>query len=79
MAGNVRDWCLEPWSLDGPRVESEILQIDHVDACDDSDMAVRGGAWISTGDLMRLGVRYAERPTKRHGVLGFRLARSTEC
>jgi len=79
MAGNVRDWCLEPWSLDGPRVESEILQIDHVDACDDSDMAVRGGAWISAGDLMRLGVRYAERPTRRHGVLGFRLARSTEC
>lgn len=76
MAGNVRDWCIEPWRLDGPRVENGILQIDRAQGRDDTELPVRGGAWISAGDLMRLGVRYAEPPTKRHGVLGFRLART---
>lgn len=78
MAGNVRDWCIEPWSLDGSRVENDILQIDRADVRDDMIIAVRGGAWISAGDLMRIGIRYAERPTRRHGVLGFRLARSIQ-
>ncbi|WP_284721726.1 bifunctional serine/threonine-protein kinase/formylglycine-generating enzyme family protein [Polyangium sorediatum] len=75
-AGNVRDWCIEPWRLDGPRVEGDVLQIETTTEEDDTDRAVRGGAWISSGDMMRLSVRYAERPTRRHGVLGFRLARS---
>ena len=76
MAGNVRDWCVERWSLDGPRVESGVAQIDPAPADDPSQRPMRGGAWISVGDLSRLGVRYAEGPDKRHGVLGFRLARS---
>jgi serine/threonine-protein kinase len=75
MAGNVRDWCIERWNLDGPRVEGDILQIEAALAGDDAERPMRGGAWISAGDLVRLSVRYAERPTKRHGVLGFRLAR----
>lgn len=75
MAGNVRDWCIEPWRLDGPRMENGILQIDPAIGQADVELPVRGGAWISTGDLARLCVRYAERPSKRHGVLGFRLVR----
>jgi len=75
MAGNVRDWCVERWSLDGPRVEGGILEVEAAPADDDAYRPMRGGAWISVGDLARLSVRYSERPTKRHGVLGFRLAR----
>lgn len=75
MAGNVRDWCIEPWKLDGPRVENGILHIEPADGQDNIELPVRGGGWISAGDMMRLGVRYAEPPTKRHGVLGFRLVR----
>ncbi|UQA57422.1 SUMF1/EgtB/PvdO family nonheme iron enzyme [Polyangium aurulentum] len=75
MAGNVRDWCVERWLLDGPRVDGGVLQIEAAMADDLADRPIRGGAWISAGDLVRLSVRYAEPPTKRHGVLGFRLAR----
>ncbi len=76
MAGNVRDWCVERWSLDGPPVRGQILQIEPAPPGDDAYRPMRGGAWISVGDLARLSVRYAERPTTRHGVLGFRLART---
>lgn len=76
MAGNVRDWCIESWNVDGPRVDQAILQLDPAEGRQDELLTVRGGAWISAGDLMRLGVRYAEPPSKRHGVLGFRLART---
>jgi serine/threonine protein kinase/formylglycine-generating enzyme required for sulfatase activity len=76
MAGNVRDWCVERWRLDGPRVEDGVLRIDPAGDDDGDDRAIRGGAWTSLGDLARLAVRYAGAPGTRHGVLGFRLARS---
>ncbi len=75
MAGNARDWCIERWSLEGPRVEDGILQIEPALPEDSAYRPMRGGAWISVGDLSRLCVRYAEEPAKRHGVLGFRLVR----
>ncbi len=74
-AGNVRDWCIERWNLEGPRVEADIVQVEAADPADSADRPMRGGAWTSVGDLARLSVRYADHPTKRHGVLGFRLAR----
>jgi formylglycine-generating enzyme required for sulfatase activity len=76
MAGNVRDWCIERWMLNGPRVEGSILRIEPAPKDEMVERPMRGGAWISVGDLARLSVRYAELPSKRHGVLGFRLARS---
>jgi eukaryotic-like serine/threonine-protein kinase len=76
MAGNVRDWCVERWSLEGPRIEGDIVEIKPAAEDDQAFRPMRGGAWISAGDLGRLAIRYAERPTERHGVLGFRLARS---
>jgi serine/threonine-protein kinase len=78
MAGNVRDWCLERWSLEGPRIEGRIVQIEAPSPDDVADRAVRGGAWVSVGDLSRLSVRYADPPTWRNGVVGFRLARGIE-
>jgi serine/threonine-protein kinase len=76
LAGNVRAWCIDRWSLDGPRVTGGVVQVEAASSDDDSYRAIRGGAWISSGDLSRSSVRYAERPSCRHGVLGFRLARS---
>jgi serine/threonine-protein kinase len=76
MAGNVRDWCIERWNLAGPRVDQGVLHIDAATRDDADDRSIRGGAWTSTGDIGRLAVRFADRPTRRHGVLGFRLARS---
>lgn len=78
MAGNVRDWCVERWQLEGPRLDNDILQVDVASPEDPSERPMRGGAWISVGDLARLAVRYSERPNRRHGVLGFRLARSID-
>lgn len=75
MAGNVRDWCIDRWSLEGPRIEGGVVQIVAAAADDDAYRPLRGGAWISAGDLSRISVRYAEQPSWRHGVLGFRLAR----
>ncbi len=74
MAGNVRDWCLDRWTLEGPRVEGDIVRVEAAPDTS-SDRLLRGGAWISVGDMARLAVRYSAPPSKRHGVLGFRLAR----
>ena len=76
MAGNVRDWCVDRWSLEGPPVSGGVVQVEAASSDDDSYRPIRGGAWISAGDLSRLSVRYAERPSCSHGVLGFRLART---
>jgi serine/threonine-protein kinase len=76
MAGNVRDWCVDRWSLEGPPVSGGVVQVEAASNDDDSYRPIRGGAWISAGDLSRLSVRYAERPSCLHGVLGFRLART---
>jgi eukaryotic-like serine/threonine-protein kinase len=78
MAGNVRDWCIDRWDIDGPPVVNGMLQMEPAWGGDDEERSLRGGAWISVGDLVRLAVRYSERPVTRHGVLGFRLARSVK-
>jgi serine/threonine-protein kinase len=76
MAGNVRDWCIERWQLDGPTLEDGILRIEPASAGDGDERAMRGGAWTTAGDTARLAVRFSDKPGTRHGVLGFRLVRS---
>jgi serine/threonine-protein kinase len=76
MAGNVRDWCIDRWSLEGPKVSDGVVQVEAAMSDDDSYRPIRGGAWTSAGDLSRISVRYADRPAWRHGVVGFRVARS---
>jgi serine/threonine-protein kinase len=76
MAGNVRDWCIDRWSLEGPKMSAGVVQVEAAMSDDDAYRPIRGGAWISAGDLSRISVRYTERPVSRHGVLGFRVARS---
>jgi len=76
MAGNVKDWCIDRWHIDGPRVDDNILQIDAEWPSESPQRLIRGSAWISVAETMRLASRYAGLPTNRHGALGFRLARS---
>jgi serine/threonine-protein kinase len=75
MAGNVKDWCIDRWHIDGPRIDEGILQIDPEWPSGSTQRLIRGSAWISVAETMRLASRYAEEPTKRHGALGFRLVR----
>ncbi len=48
LAGNVRDWCVNRWSIDGPRVEDGRLQLDPKPPEDDDCRIIRGGAWGGT-------------------------------
>jgi eukaryotic-like serine/threonine-protein kinase len=76
MAGNVRDWCVDRWCLEGPQLNDGVVKVEAASNDDDSFRPIRGGAWVSAGDLSRISVRYAEKPSCRHGVLGFRVART---
>lgn len=73
MAGNARDWCLDPYRADAPLVENEravVLQERWANA-----RAVRGGSWERDERAARLAGRDWEVPEHRAADLGFRLIR----
>jgi len=75
MAGNVRDWCANPYRRDGP-AHAAVSAADRTDG-DDAFRMSRGGSWSSSNDsLCRLASRFAGSPELRLVSLGFRLARS---
>ncbi|MBK8252806.1 MAG: SUMF1/EgtB/PvdO family nonheme iron enzyme [Polyangiaceae bacterium] len=76
MAGNVRDWCINEWKPDGPRVENGVVQVDAADPTSDEIRSARGGTWTSAPMYCRVAARFADKPTWRFGGVGFRLARS---
>src|SRR5262249_5584065 len=45
LAGNVRDWCLDVWPPEGPRIVSDRLRIDPAEPDDPDFCAIRGGWW----------------------------------
>jgi serine/threonine-protein kinase len=75
LAGNVRDWCENAWTHDGPPTAAGRLRIA-VASSDDALRAIRGGAWGSPGELSRAEARFASRPQARWKSTGLRLARS---
>ncbi|MGK4007371.1 bifunctional serine/threonine-protein kinase/formylglycine-generating enzyme family protein [Sorangium sp. So ce1036] len=75
-AGNVRDWCLNAWKREGPRVEQRIVRLDPADEGDAGFRAARGGAWSTAPNLCRAAGRFAGKPGDRFGGIGLRLARS---
>ena len=76
LAGNTRDWCINVWKHEGPRVEGERLVVDAA-APDDADFrSIRGGSWNSTLPYSRCAARFAGRPGACWLVTGLRLARS---
>ncbi|MGE0790853.1 MAG: SUMF1/EgtB/PvdO family nonheme iron enzyme [Sandaracinaceae bacterium] len=76
LAGNVRDWCLEVWEVDGPPVQGGVLRIETPPDDDLRLRAIRGGAWQTVPAFARAAGRFAAAPDDRYAVLGFRLARS---
>jgi serine/threonine-protein kinase len=75
LAGNVRDWCANVWtvegSVDGDRVVPSQAATDN-----DRLRAMRGGSWQSGLNLCRLACRFADPPDARWAFTGFRLVRS---
>jgi serine/threonine-protein kinase len=76
LAGNSRDWCINRWRFEGPRVEGGRLVCEQAALDDPSYRAVRGGAWSSQLHLSRSACRFAARPDVRRMNVGLRLVRS---
>ena len=75
LAGNVRDVCLNAYRKDGPPAEWQRLQVEPP-AEPPAHVLVRGGSWFTTMRLIRMAVRFGDRPTDRMTVVGFRVCRS---
>jgi serine/threonine protein kinase/formylglycine-generating enzyme required for sulfatase activity len=73
LAGNVMDWCLDPWLPDGPSIENDrgVLPPDS----DDVRRMMRGGYWFRDITHARVCTRTSIVSTGRDGGRGFRLAR----
>jgi eukaryotic-like serine/threonine-protein kinase len=76
MAGNVRDWCANPWTEAGPDVVDQRLMLGMASPADNVPYAVRGGSFGSTAHLCRAATRFGSPPTARFRSLGFRLVRA---
>jgi serine/threonine-protein kinase len=76
LAGNVRDWCENVWTPDGPDAPGGRLRLAPATHADAEFRAVRGGAWTSRPELSRAEARFASKPTMRWTTTGLRLARS---
>jgi serine/threonine-protein kinase len=76
LAGNVRDWCANVWTREGPDAPDGRLRLAPAAEADAALRAVRGGAYSSPAELSRADARFASRPGTRWRTTGFRLARS---
>ncbi|MFT5680252.1 MAG: sulfatase activating formylglycine-generating enzyme [Myxococcota bacterium] len=77
QAGNVRDWCANPYQRRGLRPDIERLRINREQVPElDTFVMMRGGAWTSTVRQVRSASRFADPPSQRYRTLGFRLCRS---
>ncbi len=74
MAGNVRDWCANAYSKEGPP-SSGVLDPTETSG-DPAFRMQRGGNWSSTAAFCRIGARFGTRPERRLAGTGFRLAYS---
>ena len=73
LGGNVRDWCLDAWSADGPLTEDgRAMPSEGIGA---KLISVRGGSWYSIADQARAARPLRLAPTSRSSDVGFRLVR----
>ena len=75
LAGNSRDWCINPWRRAGPVIVGERLTLDAAAPNDGEFRAVRGGAWSSQLGWCRSATRFGNRPTLRRTSTGLRVLR----
>jgi formylglycine-generating enzyme required for sulfatase activity len=67
LAGNVWEWCLDPWTDDG---RPEAFSVEHLRG---APRVVRGGSWDVGAGLLRGAYRSGCHPGERSGDLGFRV------
>jgi serine/threonine-protein kinase len=73
-SGNVRDWCAEVWTPEGPEVTERIVCVPRVDASVLDQRSIRGGAWAAAPPaLCRVAGRFAAFPHERYASVGVRL------
>ena len=73
LAGNVIDWCLDPWLPDGPTIVNDRGVLPP--QSDDIRHMMRGGYWYRDISHARICTRTSMVSTGRDGGRGFRLAR----
>ncbi|MCB9742261.1 MAG: SUMF1/EgtB/PvdO family nonheme iron enzyme [Alphaproteobacteria bacterium] len=76
MGGNVRDWCSNPWTHEGPPVVDGRVLPGQSDVRDPAIRVLRGGCWSTAPVHCRLAGRTVNKPEGRFASLGFRLVRS---
>jgi len=76
MGGNVRDWCADEWTRQGPALEDGVPQVATDSGRPDGLRVIRGGAWNSVPSFARSAGRFAARADAHFAIVGFRLARS---
>ncbi len=75
LGGNVRDWCMEAWSTDGPPVDTKgRLQLSP--ATGPGPRVLRGGSWISNTIHVRSAHRHQADAAGPKESSGIRLVRS---
>ncbi|MFT5684975.1 MAG: sulfatase activating formylglycine-generating enzyme [Myxococcota bacterium] len=73
MGGNVRDWCLDAWTEQGPKTrDGRAVASEGIGA---PIINVRGGSWYSLPDQARLARPLRLAPNARSSDVGFRLVR----
>lgn len=75
LAGNVRDWCLDAWTPDGPATLGDILRVAGPAPGDPALRSIRGGAWMAAPPLCRSAGRFAAEPDDHFAGVGVRLVR----
>lgn len=77
MAGNVREWCIDPWSVDGPPLKGQTLVVEQeaLSLTPVIHYVTRGGCWYDSAAQCQLHHRRPAAPACRDRALGFRLVR----
>lgn len=76
LAGNMRTWCLEAWSLGGPPDGSRVRPEVAAREAPGHYQIVRGGAYASLARTVSSATRFADPPTFRMPTVGLRLVHS---
>ena len=77
LAGNCRDWCLDPRTSEGPRITpSGRWEPAEIDPAASVWRVSRGGSWAAGHGYCVAGARFGVPASYRTALLGFRLFRS---
>lgn len=75
MAGNVFEWCSDFYHFDTPSRRSGT---GYVETRPSGRRVLKGGAWTTGDDRIRLAARWSYTPDLRDNILGFRVAFDAE-